>query len=334
MSRILVLLSFLAVLLPTSASAWNAPGHKVVGSIADHLLNPNASQQVARMLGFDLSTAAPWLDCVKSVKRHDDGTFVYEESEFEAPCKPFKDERARIVDYAKRNWVDCSYVVGQDDRGCHNTYHFSDVPVQRNRFDRNFQGTNTHDVVAAINAAIAVLLDRPSPPPFSIIDKKEALLLLAHLVGDLHQPLHVAAVYLDKNGGRVDPDITHTVDPATETAGGNLILDKDKNNFHGGWDAIPEDIGEAATPQLLAMARSVRRDRDRIENWSVAWATESVRTAHVAFAGVRFGPGPNGKWTVDFRDLDLYQRAADALKREQLAKAGARLAELLNAIWQ
>jgi S1/P1 Nuclease len=189
MSRIVAVLSFLAVLLPTSALAWNAPGHKVVGSIADHLLNVNASQQVARILGFDLSTAGPWLDCVKNVEKEDNGTFVYKENpEFEPPCTPFKDERARIVDYAKRNWVDCSYVVNHVDRGCHNTYHFSDVAAQRSRFDRNYQGTNTQDVVAAINAAIAVLLDRPAPPPFSIIDKKEALFLLAHLVGDLHQP--------------------------------------------------------------------------------------------------------------------------------------------------
>jgi len=76
---------------------------------------------------------------------------------------------------------------------------------QRGHFDRNFQGTNDHDIVAAINAATAVLLERPSPPPFKIADKREALFLLAHLVGDLHQPLHVGAVYLDKDGNLVDP---------------------------------------------------------------------------------------------------------------------------------
>ncbi|WP_409362753.1 S1/P1 nuclease [Bradyrhizobium sp. CIR18] len=31
-------------------------------------------------------------------------------------------------------------------------------------------------------------------------DKKEALFVLSHLVGDLHQPLHVGAVYLDSAG--------------------------------------------------------------------------------------------------------------------------------------
>ena len=39
------------------------------------------------------------------------------------------------------------------------------------------------------------------------------------------------------------------------------------------------------------------------------------------------------KWSVVFDDHDAYLRSMDAIKRKQLAKGGARLAELLNAIW-
>jgi hypothetical protein len=239
-----------------------------------------------------------------------------------------------MEDYAKRNWYDCSYVTSGVDRGCHNTYHFDDVAVQRNRFDRNFQGTNDHDIVSATNAAIAVLRDRPAPPPFSIVDKREALFLLAHLLGDLHQPLHVAAAYLDKSGNLVDPDVTHTIDPTTETAGGNLISDHGKNFHIDGWDTIPPKLGEAATPELLAIAKSEPRNRGRIENWSVAWATDTILAAQEVFSEATFKPNLAGRgWTVSFPDYDAYVRSADALKRKQLAQAGARLAELLNAIW-
>ena len=34
-----------------------------------------------------------------------------------------------------------------------------------------------------------------------------------------------------------------------------------------------------------------------------------------------------------FPDCAAYQRMEDAIKRKQLAKAGSRLAALLNAIW-
>jgi S1/P1 Nuclease len=336
----------LCFLYPTVASAWGYQGHEVVGSIADNLLNANAKRQVADILKIakpELRTAGPWADCVKSVIRHDDLTFHYEVDpnhlEFEVPCTSFNssEERARMVDYAKRNWDTCSYTPDGFERGCHNTFHFDDIAVQRNGFDRNFQGQNSHDLVAAIGAAIAVLSDKPMAPPFpfSIKDKKEALLLLAHFIGDLHQPLHVGAVYLDANGKRVDPDTAHQIDPATETIGGNAIQDQNLS-LHHEWDDIPTDIGEAATSELLWDAKSVPASQGRIEDWPAAWASDSILVAHDAFAGLTFKltpPPAKLKWTVAFDDHVTYLRSMDAIKRKQLAKGGARLAALLNAIW-
>jgi hypothetical protein len=342
MSKVIFVLGCVwGLLYPAVASAWGYQGHEVVGSVADRLLRPNAKQQVRQILGFDLRTAGPWADCVKSVVRHDDGTFHYEVDpnhlEFEVPCTSFnsREERARIVDYAKRNWFTCSYKPDGFERGCHNTFHFEDVAVQRNNFDRSFQGTNDHDVVAAISAAIAVLTDKPAPPPFSIKDKKEALFMLAHFMGDLHQPLHVGSVYLDANGNLVDPDAAHQIDPATETIGGNAIQDQNVN-LHHEWDDIPTDIGEAATRELLADASALPASQGTIEDWPAAWASDTILVSHDAFAGLNFRlteTHPSNSWTVLFEDHVAYLRWQDAIKRQQLAKGGARLAELLNAIW-
>jgi len=281
---------------------------------------------------------------VKSVARHDDGRFHYEVDpehlEYEVPCTPFnsKKERARLEDYAKRNWTQCSYKPDGFERGCHNTYHFDDVAIQRDRFDRSFQGTNDHDLVAAIGAAIAVLSDKPIPPPFpfSIKDKKEALLLLVHLMGDLHQPLHVGSLYLDADGKLVDPDIAHKIDPDTETIGGNAIQDENNVSLHHEWDDIPTDIGEAATRELLAEARNVPASQGPLESWPAAWASDSLLVARDAFAGLTFEriqPPPRVKWSVIFDNHMDYLRKADAIKRKQLAKGGARLAEILKKIW-
>jgi S1/P1 Nuclease len=346
MSKLILVLGCVwALLYPTIASAWGYQGHEVVGSVADRLLKPNAKQQVRQILGFELRTAGPWADCVKSVVRHDDGTFHYEVDpnhlEFEVPCTPFnsKEERARIVDYAKRNWFTCSYKPDGFERGCHNTFHFEDVAVQRNNFDRSFQGTNDHDVVAAISAAIAVLTEKPAPLPFSIKDKKEALFMLAHFIGDLHQPLHVGSVYLDADGNLVDPDVAHQVDPPTETIGGNAIQDQNVN-LHHEWDDIPTDIGEAATRELLADASALPASQGPIEGWPAAWASDTILVSHDAFAGLNFrltatrpSNTSSNTWTVLFEDHVAYLHWQDAIKRKQLAKGGARLAELLNAIW-
>src|ERR1700759_3486054 len=95
------------------ALAWGYQGHRVVGSIADRLLNDNARTQVQNILNegappdpkrdIDLRKSGPWADCVKSVERHSDGTFHYfvnpEHLEWEVPCTPFKSEaeRARMI---------------------------------------------------------------------------------------------------------------------------------------------------------------------------------------------------------------------------------------------
>jgi hypothetical protein len=300
------------------------------------------------MLGVPLQTAGPWLDCVKSVHRQENETFKYiEEAQFEPPCRPFKDARDLMEAYVGRNFVQCSYLTHRDDHqghefdeemGCHNTYHFDDIAIQHDHFDRNFQGTNDHDIVAAINAAIAVLLERPSPPPFKIATKTEALFMLAHLLGDLHQPLHVGAAYLDKQGRLVDPDVTHTIDPATETIGGNIIFDNDKG-FHGAWDAPPTGMHVMDALTLLPQAQAVPKDTGRIEDWSFVWATDTLKVAPQAFAGATYArvepdhDHRQGGWDITFPNHAEYVKARDALKKEQLAKAGARLANLLNTIW-
>jgi S1/P1 nuclease len=346
--RIALSLYALVLFTPTSLLAWGYQGHEVVGSIAEQLLNAKALQHVKEILNFtkpptagpwaSLQIAGPWADCVRSVVRDVDGfEYVVDPAhlEFEVPCTPFKspEARGRIVDYAGRNWTNCK---DPPPGGCHGDYHFVDVAIQRDRYDRKYFGTNDHDLVSAIGAAIAVLTDKPAPPPFSIKDKKEALLMLVHFVGDLHQPLHVGGVYLDPQGKLVDPD-PGPEDPATETHGGNLIQDQNLN-LHHEWDDIPTDVGEAFTKDLLEAAGKVPPSQGVIEDWPAMWASDTVLVARDAFAHLSFKPIKreppcNCKWAVVFEDHSGYLQVMDTIKRQQLAKGGAHLAEILNMIW-
>jgi S1/P1 Nuclease len=328
------------LLAPDAASAWGYQGHRVTGSIADELLrDSNAAKQVKDILNegnpdgkLTLRLVGPWADCVRSVRRKSDDVFAYELNEehleYEVPCTPLKAERGRMENYAKRNWTNCQ---DPPSGGCHTVYHFNDVPMQRDRFERGARGTREDDLVAAVGAAIAVLRNRAAPPPFSIKDKREALILLVHFVGDLHQPLHVGATYLDLDGDPVDPDVA----PALETLGGNAIVDQNVN-LHGMWDDIPYDLGDAKTRELMAAARAVPPSVGTIDDWAVNWASDSLQIARQAYAGLRFqqtDPPPKVKWSVTFEDHTAYLVVADIIKRRQLAKGGAHLAEILKTIW-
>jgi S1/P1 Nuclease len=320
------------IFLCAPAFAWGPEGHQVIGSIADQLLTDQAKQQVAKILGFELRVASTWPDCARSVVRNTDGSFEYVVNpRFEAPCTPFAStaERGRIMDYVSRNWSNCTY----EDKptNCHKAFHFADVAIQHDNYDRKYVGTSDHDVVSAINAAILVLQDKPAPFPFSIKDKKEALFMLAHFVGDLHQPLHVGAIYLDAAGRPVNPD-DGTFDKNSATAGGNFISES-HGNLHAEWDAIPKKFGTSSDQTMVTKAREVPRTVGSLDDWAATWASDTVVAAHSAFSGLSFTGAGAHKWAVQFDDHKAYVRAENQLKEKQLAKGGARLAELLNAIW-
>jgi hypothetical protein len=70
-----------------------------------------------------------------------------------------------------------------------------------------------------------------------------------------------------------------------------------------------------------------------MENFAVAWATDSILASHSAFQGVTFTGACKGHWLVRFASRKAYLKNENKVKQEQLAKGGARLAQLLNTIW-
>src|SRR5262249_26339353 len=154
---------------------------------------------------------------------------------------------------------------------------------------------------------------------------------------------HVGSVYLGADGALVDPDITHTIDPTTETTGGNAIKDplsreqdEGNKNLHFGWDKTAAELGTTAPQALVDAAKALPPQTGAIEDWSATWATDTLAQAKKAFAGLKFTQTGPRLWTVDFpsqADHDTYFQNADDLKKQQLAKSGARLAAICNRIW-
>jgi len=107
-------------------------------------------------------------------------------------------------------------------------------------------------------------------------------------------------------------------------------------NLHTEWDTIPASlkVGKFKT-QAVSLAGMVASTAGMPQDWPVVWASETVVASHKAFTGVTFGPeqssGNSRHWT--FQPPSGYSTKRRALQKTQLVKAGARLAQLLEAIW-
>lgn len=162
---------------------------------------------------------------------------------------------------------------------------------------------NPHgDAVESINRMIAILKTETAP----IEEKREALKYLVHLVGDLHQPLHV---------GKGDDK------------GGNDVKVKwfyQSSNLHRVWDSEMIESKQYSYTELAAKVNHA--DATQVAAWqkgSVSdWAEEAM-----AFREQVYNTGDIEKmgYKYMYENWDLVQ--------SQLEKAGVRLAGILNEIF-
>jgi S1/P1 Nuclease len=147
--------------------------------------------------------------------------------------------------------------------------------------------------------------------------KLASLKFLGHWVGDIHQPLHVS--FEDDRGGNSIP--------VTGICGTNL---------HAAWDtclvlrAVGEDVNEAATELMKTITPA------KIESWPLSapkdWANESFAIAEQAQTKYCIRQGASCDQSAGKVQIDSAYVAANVpIVREQLQKAGVRLAHLLDA---
>ena len=199
MKKLLTVLALGAAFASGNVLAWGNDGHRAVGAIADQLLKGSAAQaQMAALLlpGESLEKIANWPDCVK-------GTY----------CGPQSPEML-------------AYVAANPK---HSEYHYTDIPFQNAHYHDHDVGSADDDIVQTLKQAILVLQGKDdaasNPHQFT---KRQALILITHLVGDIHQPLHVGAAYVGKDGRFVVPATQAQIDGMAifdARGGNNLLLD-------------------------------------------------------------------------------------------------------------
>jgi hypothetical protein len=146
--------------------------------------------------------------------------------------------------------------------------------------------------------------------------KLDALKSLGHWVGDIHQPLHVS--FVDDRGG-------NTITTSGQCPG----------NLHAVWDtclviyAVGPDASEAATDLLAAITLEMKA------GWSASiprdWANESFLIAEAPQTMYCAMHGPSCDMTSGAINInDQYLAANEPVVKQQLQKAGVRLARLLD----
>jgi len=181
------------------------------------------------------------------------------------------------------------------------TWHFVNFP-----FDTKYEDSeknNRGDIVMGIEHCISVLKD----PNSSEQDKVFFLKFLVHLIGDLHQPLHV---------GR------------GEDKGGNDIKvewHRRKSNLHRVWDSDMIGFYNMSYSELVDNRNKLSKAQiTTIQEGSILdWTYESQALAKKVYASAE----PEAKLSYRY-SYDHFE-----IVRTQLQKSGIRLAKVLNDIF-
>ncbi|MDQ6705022.1 MAG: S1/P1 nuclease [Acidobacteriota bacterium] len=309
MKRLLPLLLISVV----PASGWRCDGHQIVALIAESHLNPRALAGVMDLLRsqpFDHSTRKFWVD---------------------GPADAMADSST---------WADD--VKREEKNG---PWHYIDIPRGVEHADLraycepvgpSVDGKDRPGcILTAMRYEQGILRDEAAAPA----DRAKALRYLIHFMGDLHQPLHTT----DNNDH-----------------GGNCVplqfLDAPKrSNLHDVWDyqVLERDF---ASMHLGVVEVAQHLNKKFLHQWH-AWGEGPIDFDRWAWEGhhiadeLTYGklrpkvpvepPDPTADCRVESRKIEslhvrvdqAYQNAAAPVVERELAKAGYRLAGLLNEVW-
>ncbi|MGI9115364.1 MAG: hypothetical protein DLM52_13340 [Chthoniobacterales bacterium] len=349
-------------LLAGNAAAYGPLGHEIVGGIADRKLDgTSAGAKVTALLqGMTLQRVSNIADEIKAWdKKGADDVDAY-------PHYP----QARAIEQQLREFWKANPPSpdASDATPTHHWFHYTDVPVlDAEKYGDGETGRGNWDIVHVIPYCIAVLRgETPEDNPRKIT-KAIAVILLAHLLGDIHQPLHVGADYFSDGGQPVDPD-RGTAGIGDE--GGNTLSFVENataeharhyyHSFHGFWDldavrnvvigtpdelkkenreAVYNPAKEKLITDLAGSEPKKWRTLGDAKTWAEQWANEILPIAREAHRRVEFEhvhrEEKDGRVFAKGEAHETgsgYREWASAVVRDELHKAGWRLAELLARI--
>jgi hypothetical protein len=310
------LIAVAALAAVPSAWGWGCKGHQIVALVAEAHLNPRA-----RAMAFKILSDSPISPALSRYCK-------------EPGLDPFVDSST---------WADDERTVLPNTA----PWHFVDIPRgARESSISEYCPPATGCITTALTSQFGILRDANATAQA----RADALRFVIHFVGDIHQPLHDTTN--NDRGGNCVP-VAFFDHPPRET---NPTRESYNPNLHEVWDVeIIERFLNGQTPQQFAdeLETSFQAQmpvwQSQPANFT-SWAWESHQLAESTSYGrlqtkiAIETPRPVESCADDdhisTRMLHLnenlaaeYQDAATPVVREQLARAGIRLAALLNSLW-
>lgn len=179
--------------------------------------------------------------------------------------------------------------------------HYVSIPEHASGYDQARDCPERNCMVEALNWFSAAVADKTAP----IMTRRLALRYVAHLVGDMHQPLHAGRA-ADRGG----TEISVSYRGAT-------------TNLHFFWDSNLVDLETGNEEEIAERLTANLTEADRLK-WQAGdpkqWTNESLMLVR----SHAYNTGASGELTDD------YVEKARPVVRGKLAQAGIRLAWLLN----
>jgi len=305
----------LLLLCASPAFPWGCEGHRTVALVALEQLTPHARAMASNLLQGEPSDSSLHRYC-----GHTD-------------LPPFADMSTWADDIREKRKETASW-------------HFIDVPLGATR-DHMYDAcpVATGCVTSALRGQLDVLRSASS----GNAQKSEALMFVIHFVGDMHQPLHASTN--NDRGGNCVPVAFFTQESKESATGENF-----RPNLHGVWDTdLVERVAKEhdATRFAKDLTGEFKTDMNSWKQQPINlddWAWESHQLAISAVYGdlaekIKVeNPAPVESCADDNhvaqRLFQLHEKidesyltAVSPVIRRQLARAGTRLAMLLNQIW-
>jgi hypothetical protein len=297
---------------------WGAEGHRAMASLAQELICSQTQTKVQQLLNEcgdrDLAQASTWADEIRE-NAH------------------LEQSRPQDAEAFNRQFPN------------NPSWHFVNLPLGISSYaeaERFIHGKN--DVVHAAERCIAVLeASEPAPGEPS---RAQALRLLVHFVGDIHQPLHCGTGFYRLSDTEPPVLVTNPEEAIglPIDRGGNDLFYGPKQELHALWDVgLVEQIAD--TFDFRSLAAVLRQEYFQgswpatpgdYHRWAETWAVESARVANSAYAGIRFKSvesmgEPNSLW-ISIALPPEYMKRNTIVAAQQLTKAAVRLAQLLDRL--